>query len=69
MKITIETDNPEDEVKLKRMFQADDAISLLWEISQRIRTYQKHEEGVNKSEVIDEIQQRIADEDPFKHWN
>ena len=49
----------EDEKKLQMILRYSEAFSIIWDISQKLRSYDKHETEKTRDEIIDELHEII----------
>jgi hypothetical protein len=66
MEIIIKT---KDEDKAKRLIHCDDAFRLIWEISQKLREYNKYQPDKTRDEIIDELNELIGEENILELYN
>jgi len=58
MKVIIEEENQE---KAERLIRCDEAFSLIWNISQKLRDYNKNDTDKTRDEIINELNELITD--------
>jgi len=69
MKITFELDDIEEGEKAERLLRTDEVFSLLWAISEKLNSYEKHDTKKTKEKIIDEIREMIWENDILNLYN
>ena len=69
MKITFELDDVEEGEKAERLLRTDEVFSLLWDINEKLRSYEKYDTKKTRDEIIREIRERIWEDNILNLYN
>jgi hypothetical protein len=69
MKITFELDDVEEGEKAERLLRTDEVFSILWDINEKLRSYEKYDTKKTRDEIIREIRERIWEDNILNLYN
>lgn len=59
----------EDEHEAKILIHASEAFGLLWDINQKLRSYEKNDTDKTKDEIIEELREMIWEDNILNFYN